>query len=246
MDLVSEFISLHSCPINWEQETRQHWGPNVLEFDWHYALLRNAVRPEDIVLAPEDDELWRDDPDLAIIVPTLRDVREKATKMYYSRAGRLRGLHFLKPSEYGNGKHFVPNLSEAKILERTSNGPSLFFRNYNHDDLRFAFWQWFFAFFDVVSSFDDYEEIVQPGTTLYGSPRGRQWDLFLRNPEGPAWRICLENSQVVGASKGKLTPFLCFEIHLDNRTVHGYPITQAEASTTMGRDGVQFIQALSS
>jgi len=244
MDLVNEFINLHSCPVNWEQETKQNSSPNILQFDWHYALLKNAVRPQDIVLDPEQDESWREDPELTIIVDTLKQVQEEAKELYDNRAGRLCGLHFLTPSK--QGKHFVPNLSETEMLKRTRDGrPSLFFRDHNCDDLRFAFWQWFFVFFDVVT-FDEYEEIIQPGTALFGSPRGRQWDRFLRNPNGPTWRICFENSQAVGASKGKLTPFLCFEIHLDNRVVHSYPITQEEASTMMGRDGVLYIHALSS
>lgn len=244
MDMETEFVDLHSCPIDWEQVTNQHWGTSVLQFDWQHALQKNAVRPEDIELDLETDDSWRGNPDLPIIVQTLRRVREDAKKMYATRAGRLGGLQFLTPSEHGNGKHFVPNLSEAQILERTRNGrPSLFFRNYRRDDLGSAFWQWFLYFFEEIASLGDYEEMIQPGTTPYNGLRGQQWHQFISEPK---LRVCFENSQSVGASEGELTPFLCFEIHFANKTVHSYPVTQQQALDIMGRGGIVFVHALSS
>jgi hypothetical protein len=152
MDLENDFIRLHSCHINWKQETNQDWDDCVLQFDWQHALLTNAVRREDVVLDPETDDSWRDDPELEIMVQNLSLRRKDVEEMYESRAGRLYGLRFLTPSEYGNGKHFVPNLNQAKILDRTNNGPSLLFSNHSAADLRSAFWQWFFLFFDLITT----------------------------------------------------------------------------------------------
>ena len=180
------------------------------------------------------------DPDLEIVVHDLSLRRETTEQMYKKRAGRLVGLTFLTPSEHG--KHFVPNLSEAKILERTRDRPSLFFKNHSSADLRSAFWQWFFWFFGTISCHEEYEEMITPGTKLYGSSRGRHWDRFIRNHE---LRICMENAKPIGGCEGEQSAFLCFDIHIGSRRIHCYPVTQSEALRILGSDGVELIQSLS-
>jgi hypothetical protein len=240
MDLESEYIHLVSCPTDWKEETTQDWGPSVLQFDWHHVLLNNAVRREDVAFEPETDLLWRGDPNLGIIVHDLKLRRKQAKEMYKERAGRLAGIEFLTPSEHG--KHFVPNLSEAKILERTRNGPSLFFKNHSSAELKAAFWQWFFWFFGTIVGYEEYEEMITPGTDLYRSCRGRHWDKFIHNHE---LRICLENAKPLGGCEGEQSAFVCFDIHIDSRQGHCYPVAHSEALRIMGGDGVEVIQALS-
>ncbi len=84
-------------------------------------------------------------------------------EQYMERAGRVSDLNFLTPTD--QGKHFRATLSKEDVDEASTDGPSLFWVNYNSDRLKSIVWTWFQVYFDSLlaeesSSFFVYPMIV--------------------------------------------------------------------------------------
>jgi hypothetical protein len=234
-----EMKRLMACPTDWETETGRHdWHASVLEFDWQRTLTRYAVRAEELEFDADLIDLFGDEPEPDIVIENLKLGHSQAKDAYDEQAGRLKGLVFQTPSEYG--KHFVPNLDRTKTLSRTRKSHSLFFKNYSSAELKTVFWTWFFQFFDPVALLEDYEDLVTPDTNRYRSPQGRFWQKFLHSHH---LRVCMEVRSLIGACEGEETPFVCFEVHIGSKTVHGYPISRTEALEMMGDGGIVFVES---
>jgi hypothetical protein len=151
----------------------------------------------------------------------------------YNRNGaRLAGLQFVIASKLG--KHFIGRLDGAAIIHQTRHGPSLFFKDYNETDLRQAFWFWFFDFFYFCTSLYEYREILSKDRSI-DHPRYEFWQSFLHNH---SIRICFDVNGAVGASAGQETNFICFDVHIDAKVVHAYPVSAAEAVQMMGEGNI--------
>jgi hypothetical protein len=138
------------------------------------------------------------------------------------RAGRLAGLRFLQPSEHG--KHFMAGADKLDLQKRSRGPISYFYTDYRSADLRATFWSWFFMFFVPVASLEVYEEMLTPGTEENVSYCGQFWHRFLdpQPPAGPL-RVCFHCLGPVGASSGKETSHICYDIDLSTRSAHAFP-----------------------
>jgi hypothetical protein len=149
-------------------------------------------------------------------------------EQYMERAGRVSDLNFLTPTD--QGKHFRATLSKEDVDEASTDGPSLFWVNYNSDRLKSIVWTWFQVYFDSLlaeesSSFFVYPMIVyrrlndpdnEPDEDLRNTPVGRLWQKFLKETN---LRLCMNTLQPLGACHGVLTSYLGYGVHMDAKTV---------------------------
>ncbi|MGA3323468.1 MAG: hypothetical protein ABSF45_03270 [Terriglobia bacterium] len=138
-------------------------------------------------------------------------------------------------------KHAAAELTEDAILSHTRNGPSLFYQSYSASDLKNTFWSWFLCFFGIVNSRHLYYAFVTPNTADYNRSRANLWRKFLAEPH---LRIAFDAMRPIGACHGASTSYVCFDIHIDGKIVHCYPITSDEAARIMGKDDIERIDAL--
>lgn len=247
LDRRIELQQLMECPVNWDAETlEENWEWSTLHLDWLYCLRERVAEGTDVPVTPEDyDELFEDTDDtyeLDQLLINLRIRRPEAVELYMKRGGRLSGLTFMTPAEHG--KHFRATVPKEQVAERSKDGPSLFWVNYSSEQLKSTFWVWFQMYFDSVlvdesSNFFVSPMIVygqindsdnEPDKDLYHTPVGKLWQKFLNDTN---LRICMNTLQPVGACNGKLSSFLCYDIHIDAKTVHCYPVSEAEAERIM-------------
>jgi hypothetical protein len=145
----------------------------------------------------------------------------------------------MTPAEHG--KHFVAGISKELVAERSKNRPSLFWENYSSTRLREVFWCWFSMNFDIVTNYHKYLEFMDTESEEYKTPEAKLWRDFLG--ESRLW-ICMNTLQPVGASEGELTSFLCYDVNIDSKIAHCYPVPEAEAKRIMGDCGVLIIDTL--
>lgn len=239
MSLNSErMTAVLACPVNWIEETTiEHADSSVLEWDWYFTLRQQAVCAEDVDLYLEfafDDEHTEYD------LRNLEMRRPCAVEAYRRRAGRLAGLQFVTPTQHA--KHAIAEAQKDVILARSRTGRSLFYENNGPSNLKSAFWDWFLSFFGVVNSPDQYYDFVAPDTEAYNNSHGKLWRKFL---EAHHLRVAFDAIKPVGACFGVPTSLVCFDIHIDSKNVHCYPISRVEAVRIMGNDDdVEFVDAL--
>jgi hypothetical protein len=213
------------------------WG--ILQLDWHYCLAKYAEsdgRP-----CSDEYQWYYDDPDAPDWVQAqIKVSRDAAAALYKKRVGSLHSLRFMTPAEYD--KHYSAGLSREQITRSSKNGDSLCLENYSGARLQDTFWSWFHLFFDIVTTDAEYMEFVNPEGAAYSTPEAKLWRRFL----GSKVRICMNTLQPVGASKGELTSFLCYEVNIDGKFAHCYPVPDAEAKRIMGDCGILIIDALNS
>jgi len=150
---------------------------------------------------------------LRALVLNLGDRWPLAVELYMKRAGHLSGLHFMTPAEHG--KHFVPSIGEDEIIRRSTHWPSLFLQDYGSARLQATFWGWLSMYFDAIKTPAEYMMFMDLESTSYESPEAQLWRRFV-------------------ASDGESSRFLCYDIHIDSKTVHCYPVTEAEAKRILG------------
>jgi hypothetical protein len=223
------------CPADWESETGLKdfdYGP--VEHNWYYAFAREAVAEEEGLICDIVDDILidDDDPELPELVKNAEFRRPRVVERYFREGGRLAGLEFITASKFG--KHFIAKMGRREIIRRIDQGPSLFFKDHNENDLQQAFWLWFLDFFYFCNSLYEYREILSDDR-LIDHPRYRFWQSFL---DDHSIRICFDVNGPVGASAGQETNFICFDVHMDAKRVHAYPVTGAEASKVMGEGNV--------
>jgi hypothetical protein len=235
------------CPVDWDAETlTENWEWSILHLDWLHCLREQMAEGTDVPITPDEyDDLFEDNEntyELDHLLINLRLRRPEAVELYMKRGGRLAGLIFMTPAEHG--KHFRATMPKVQVAEWSKGGPSLFWVNYSSERLKSTFWLWFQMYFDSMladesSNFFVYPMIVydrvnepdnEPNEDLYHTPVGRLWQNFLNDTN---LRICMNTLQPVGACEGELTSFLCYDIHIDARTVHCYPVSEEEAHRIM-------------
>jgi hypothetical protein len=146
----------------------------------------------------------------------------------------------MTPAEHD--KHYSAGLSREQITRSSKNGDSLCLENYSGARLQDTFWSWFYLFFDIVTTDAEYMEFVNPEGVAYSTPEAKLWRQFL----GSHVRICMNTLQPVGASKGELTSFHCYDVNINSKFAHCYPVPEAEAKRIMGDCGILIIDALNS
>ena len=240
--MLTKLEQLMACPVDWSPEFPhdEAWRSSFPYLDWYYCLSQCAVDGDDLPYYPEDFEWFSDPPEeLQRVIINLDERRPSAVELYMRRAGRLKGLTFLRPTDHG--KHFVGDVDLEELKRRTQRGPSLFLSNYESDRLEQSFWYWVQMYFEVSQSrFDlspplQYQHFMKPESEQYSTPEARLWRGFLIVPH---MRIVLNTIKPVGASSGQMTSFICYDVHLDSKIVHCYPVSEADAKVIMGNGDV--------
>jgi hypothetical protein len=230
MPTVDERIkSLLACPIDWAAVSGvPDLQPRWLLLDWYACLMEVAVSLDEeavindmaefggLVISDENDEdtvkniEWR--------MPEVR-------RLYAERSERLSYLEFLPPSH--DGKHFKPGLSKDEVVRKTQSGPSLFFEDHPAAELKKAFWIWFDGFFWTSMSLGDFMKLASEEHPEY------LFDLWKRFGGNHQLRIAMNMRTEIGGSDGGVTSRICFDLHLDARKVHAYPVSEEDAADIM-------------
>lgn len=221
---------LLQCPINWTEITGVPDFPNNwLLFDWYRCLYESAVSSDersvinclaqfDILLIDECDEP---------LVKNLKMRMPEVRRLFRMRSERLSELRFLRPSH--NGKHFRQNKKDEEIVKLSRTSHSLFFEDHTSEKIQRAFWIWFVDFFDTPITFSDYcQRNATPQN--YSASALAIWGRFEIEPQ---FRIAVDCMRDLGAVKGCASRYVAFDVGLDARVVHAYPITQEEAEEIM-------------
>ncbi|MGB7137615.1 MAG: hypothetical protein WBD46_20170 [Acidobacteriaceae bacterium] len=245
-----ELHQLMRCPVDWNADTLTEisWS-SILHLDWLHCLAERMTEGGDIPVTPEDyDELFEDVADsyeLDHLLKNLELRRQDAEELYKARAGRLAGWTFITPQSHG--KHFRATLQKKEVANATARAaaggkrrPSLFWANYSSEQLKGTFWTWFSDYFDSELAYESsnffldpmivYGQLIRPGEELYGTTVGKLWHKFTHLTN---LRISMNALGDVGACDGRLTSFLCYDVHIDAKIVHCYPVSEAEAQDIM-------------
>jgi len=245
MRLDDKMAELLACPVDWNKESSvENSSVSVLVWDWQLTLWEHAPFCEiEYYLnfsCADDDSEADDDPEVEQHLVNISLLRPDAIKAYARRAGRLSGLRFITPSE--QGKHFVPQKREEVVISCSSKRRSLFFENYTPSALKGTFWTWLLFFFDEIHSLDQYREMMDSESPTYNEFDARLWRKFLNDHRV---RIAFNSIRSAGASDKERTSFVCLDVHLDNKTVHAFPISKAKAVQIMdGQEHIMNIDAL--
>lgn len=242
MKTVDERIqALIKCPIDWQSESGiDEFQPRWLLLDWYACLSQFAVSDDERSIfndmAEFEDFIINDDNDF----DTLKNIEwrmKEATALHRERSGRLSGLQFLKPSLHG--KHFKPGLSASQVISLSKTGPSLFYRDIAPVDLKIAFWTWFDGFFWTSMSLEDF---IEKESDEQEKGEFDVWNCFMNDHQR---RIAMNVRTEIGASNGEATSRICFDLHLDSRTVHAYPVSEGDAANIMQGSWVRGDEVLS-
>lgn len=243
--LLAQLKELMECPVDWIQIDEDHRWWSILQLDWYHCLAQYAVDEHDLPFDPDFFEDTWDETEAAIneLRSTLVNLelrRPQAEELYLTRrAGQLKGLQFMTASGYG--KHYLAGITEAEAMRRSTNGTSYFWRDYSGARLQDAFWCWFRMYFDIVTDYSQYTEFLDPESDAYKSTQAQKWREFI---EGHHLRICMNTVQSIGACDGEFTSYICYDVHIDSKTVHCYPVSEAEARQIMREDEVLNIDGL--
>jgi hypothetical protein len=236
LSLVNEYERLITCPIEWTKETPgSELDFSILMYDWQVVLGENTVSGEEHLFDLDDDFIY-EDPELEHIVELLSLRHDVAVTAYKRRSGRLADMKFLSQAEHG--KHFVPPMFKSDVVERSRKGVSLFFSVHGPGLLRETFWHWFTWYFGDVLSLEEFQDLITPGTHEFNSVKGQVWQKFMKDHQ---LRVCLDAMSPVGATAGEETSTLCFDIHIDSKTVHSYPVSRVEAVQIMNSETIDVI-----
>jgi hypothetical protein len=214
------------CPVDWPNATgrsRNDW----LLFDWYSSLMQVAVSVDEEAaisqIAEHGQILYGKFDQYTIANFNLRIDEAKA--LFSRRSERLARLTFLAPST----KHYNPHLARKDILTRSHTGPSLFFEDYNANDIKKAFWDWFENFFDFGLQFDEVHsrsfESHQDFPGIF-----RIWDRFLTEAQ---FRVAASAIKEIGAVAGRPSRHICFDVGVAAGVVHAYPVSEEEARGIM-------------
>jgi hypothetical protein len=245
MDIRRQIEDALACPIDWEKETGfsdTNFGP--LLFDWYLVFRSNAISSEEAQYLREIvtmGEIYTGiGNDAAQIEKNIRERYPRAKAAYMRRAGRLSGLTFLRPSEHG--KHYKAGTVRVNVVRMSVSGSSLFFEDYLSADLAQAFWIWLLVTFNNANelSFDDLEAIAS-GTSRIFPDKSHLWAKLMNQHQV---RIAFNAGTLIGASGGKETQFICYDLHFDSRVVHTYPVSEYEALDYMGNCRMEYIDYL--
>ena len=229
--MTPELRELLKCPLDWTKVTNRPFEGTILEADWQYAIGATAPDPDDIPFEDILEVYDYDDEEIERAVEVLKD-RQCETREFYKTkcAYRLYDLNFMTPVQQA-AKHAVKKLDESQILSGTKRGPSIFLRSLDSAYLRQQFWDWLICYFDAYADRESYHFMMDPDDEIYNDEKAKLWRGFLSQPHTRfSWRF----DQPIGASRGALTSFVCYDIHLDTKAVHCFPVPEAEATEIMG------------
>jgi hypothetical protein len=212
--------------------------------DWFFCCHFNAVSgTEQSVIrdaAAFDFELdSMNTSELPAIAKNLEEARPRALSMFGARIGRVYKLPFLRPSH--DGKHFIPNQEKDKVLKRSRGGPSLFFKDYHAEELRYSFWSWVIACFSIVyisdetfgdNPYDNYIELME-SSSEHDNTRAALWKRICTAGQ---FRIAYDTRAPIGAVDGDLATHVCFDVGVSN--IHAYLVSEAEAKAIMEPDNI--------
>jgi hypothetical protein len=230
---VQRLRQLVACPPTWYDASGEEWVTTILELDWYYSLAQHAIDGDDLPFHPYQFEEYAEDEDpgeLEHMTKNLEMRRSMAEKTFANRAGRLIGIRFMRPSE--QKKHFNASWSQDQATAESRKGTSFLFHDFESERLERTFWEFVhYLFMEHVQEPKDYEEFVTPGGELANIPEATLWNKFLTKD---SLRICLDTIRPIGATDGKPTSFLCFDIHFGAKIAHVYPVSEDEAKGIMG------------
>jgi hypothetical protein len=229
--MMEELKKLLKCPLDWSGFPMQDWDESILKADWYFAMASRGFEMTDLPDgALELEMLEGDDYEIQQLISNLT-MRRKETLAFYMAncAGKLHGLTFLTPAEHG--KHYIPSMGRQEIVSKTNYSDSLFLENLRSDELKLEFWNWVDTFFGGKWDLASYDMMMDPEEEVYNDPESKLWRRLIREPHV---RICMEMSTAIGASRGVLTKYICYDIHTDTHVAHCYPVTEMDAIAIMG------------
>lgn len=226
------------CPINWRAIVGDLNSLSILrtlEVSWLLCFKEKAVDiPEvDFLKGMIFGEDWRFDAirgDEAAVLKNINSVRDAAAAIYQRQFGRLARIEFQAPPIGIKSKHYVPNLTRGQTIQRSRQGPSLFFDNPQNTGLSNLFWNWF-----------SNSMRIDAGSSVLDDASRTHLVMLCENASGTAATIWESFSQPkanirvmaqvvgnpLGASRGHEADGLVFDIGLNvNQCIlHAYPAT---------------------
>jgi hypothetical protein len=75
-----------------------------------------------------------------------------------------------------------------------------------------------------------YYDFIESGSEQSNTLEARLWHKLLTATH---LRIVIDTMKPVGASRGEMTTLICYDLHLDSKIVHCYPVSPADAAGIM-------------
>ena len=231
------------CPADWGflyDEGDEHL-PHVGELDWFFCLYSNAVSVDEthVIGDAANDFMLNslNESDLDSVAINLETHWRSALSMYNHRVGRCHSVSFLPPSH--DGKHYNAGQTRDVAISKSCSGPSLFFNDYRAESLRRAFWLWALDFYSIerllydqnTDDFSRYRVVVANPEKADNPVRAKGWIGLITSH---ALRIAFDTRQALGASRGKVSSCVCFD--LNGGFGHAYPVPVDEAKAIMAPD----------
>jgi hypothetical protein len=230
-----------TCPTDWKSEIGLHADEDasldLQTWAWFKAIEKHQVSGTELAAATEFDDFGTlvFAKDLKELTANVAERHDRMLAEYARTMGRLAGLNFLRPSY--NGKHFVATATVAEVLKRTKKGgPSLFYEDIEPERMAYWFWTAVDACFALV---DTPIDCVTKSNPFVRETAILLWDNVIA---GHQIRIVADVLSPIGAVDGIEVSTVAFDIDLSARTVHAYPITEAEAQAIMKKVGVLLVQ----
>jgi hypothetical protein len=71
---------------------------------------------------------------------------------------------------------------------------------------------------------------MQEGSEQFAAEEARLWRKFL---SASHLRIVVDTLKPIGASSGEMTTLICYDLHIDSKTVHCYPVSGDDSRIIM-------------
>lgn len=233
--------ALLACPVDWEAETGlEDYDFSPLTMDWEYCVRRHSMGEEEAYLVHQFLAGYEIELDLETEhhLRNLAERRAMAVAAYMTRSGRLHRLDFIRPSAHG--KHYVASATRAQLVAKSKGGISYFMTDHSPEDLAATFWDWLFPFFGCVPDQEMFE-ILRGQVIPHWPSQSRIWQAITSRHQ---IRIAFGAVTPVGFVKGQESEYICLDLHLDNKVVHAYPVSETEAKEIMGTDALEYVDAL--
>jgi hypothetical protein len=220
---IAEIESALRCPVDWttvfQIATPADFYP--LECLWRDTVEKYAVDSEPNFLHPWESLNDESDDYLKPMHINVQTWAERAREEYCSLVFRFTHLKYASREIYG--KHAPPPGSptpgQIDILSAKT-GISRFYKDIPADFMLSAFLHGIFFHFDAE------------GVLFDGPIRDNAtWGRLLHDPN---CRLIFRSPCPIGATSGRPTQHLCFELDASTPIVHGYPISKNEADRIRG------------
>lgn len=226
--LTPSMVALFGCPIEWTSILgfdMQVDGLSALHAEWVRCVGSVSVTAVEAQVAGWlHDELiapYISDDELRSATINMRTRRDGAVARYLKGVGRLAELAFLRPSH--DGKHW----SAAPEDARRRLARSQFLVDLEELTVATLFWDWFHDAFALADM-----SVIDAAHEPLSFVRGTE-DLWNRLRRQPGVRVAVDVTEPVGFLGAEPLDHLVMDIHLDGRTVHAYPVSEAEARRVM-------------